>query len=256
MSRPIRIVITVMSFALLGSILLNLFIFYQARNIYRRLLETRLNPVPMVLPSIDVPTSSPESATRRVVFLGDSRIAEWSEFPGIDGVVSFNLGRGGDTTAMALLRLDPEVLAYNPDVVVLQIGINDLKAIGVLPGRATEIVDAARRNIDELIDRLRRRGVKVVVLTIFPPGRFRFPQRLVWSDAISDAVAEVNEFLRGRAGRGVTVIDCDPLLSVDGRLDARFERDALHLNPAGYAALSDHVRAALSSAAFRSADAE
>ncbi len=245
-----------MASALLGSILLNLFIFHQARNTYRRLLETRLNPVPMVLPSIDVPTPDPESATRRMIFLGDSRIAEWSKFPRLDGVISFNLGRSGDTTAMALLRLDPEVLAYNPDVVVLQIGINDLKAIGVLPGRASEIVEAAGRNIDKIIDRLRRRGVKVVVLTIFPPGRVRFPQRLLWSEAIPAAVAELNEHLRSRAGRGVTVIDCDPLLSVGGRLDARFERNAIHLNTAGYAALSEHVRAALSSAAFRGGDAE
>src|SRR5262249_49551654 len=149
-------------------------------------------------------------------------------------------------TAQLLLRLDQDVLQLRPAVAVLALGGNDLTSIGVLPEREKEIVEACTKNLLEAADRMHARGIHVVLLTVFPVGQVGLSRRPVWSAATLAAVAEVNRALRAAKGPGLTVVDCDPVLAVDGRLNpAYYAADRWHVNAAGYQALNEHLRPVL-----------
>ena len=222
---------------LVASAVLNAVLFGVALRSYRIATQVRLDPTGEFSRSDGSRPPPPAPGEKRIVYLGDSRIEAWQELPQVPGAQSVNRGRGGQTTAMAQLRLQEDVLALDPDVVVLQIGINDLKAIGILPDRAAEIVEQAGRHVANIVERLRRRNVEVLVLTVFPIGDVDLLRRPFWSPAIAEAVKELNERIRGLAGTGVTVVDCDGVLGEAGRIRESFERDWLHVNRAGYAAL-------------------
>lgn len=186
---------------------------------------------------VNAALGAPDSAVARIVFFGDSRIEMWGGLPSVPGAAAVNRGCGGETTAQLLLRLERDVIALAPRVVVIQAGINDLKEIGLFRDRERPIAEGCMDRLDTLVARLRARDIEVVALTVFPVGRIPLARRTIWSDRTRAAVAAVNDHLRAIAGPGVTVVDCDPLLAKGDRLDPRYELDALHLNAAGYRAL-------------------
>jgi len=176
-----------------------------------------------------------------VVFVGDSRIEQWEPPPAPDGCQVVNRGAGGETTTQVLLRLERDVVRLDPAVVVVQAGINDLKGIGVLPERAEEIITTCTQNLRTIVARLRERGVRVVVLTVLPVGPIDLARRPLWSDATLAGVSRVNDAIRGMKAPGITVVDCDPLMAVDGRMNPAYARDAFHLTRDGYQALNGTV---------------
>jgi lysophospholipase L1-like esterase len=189
----------------------------------------------------------PRPGVVRVVFAGDSDIALWDPLPNVPGCELVNRG-AADTSAQLRLRLEQDVLGLRPGVAVLTVGGNDLESLGKLPGQEQEVIAACKENIRAIVDRLRRRGVAVVLLTITPLGRPPLAGRFLWSDATYAAVAEVNETLRGLAGPGVTVLDCDPVLKVNGERNQAYARDWEHLNADGYRALNRLLEPALAAA--------
>ena len=83
-------------------------------------------------------------ATSRVVFLGDSithghRLSAEVAYPhrvGLAlGIPVVNAGISGDTTAGGLARLDRDVLAHRPRLVVVALGVNDVHATDPRAGR-------------------------------------------------------------------------------------------------------------------------
>lgn len=84
-------------------------------------------------------------------------------------VVVHNAGIGDTTTRDAVARLDRDVRPFHPALVVVQFGIND-SWIDVDQGRTRPRLTRAeyRRNLRTIIDRLRRDGSEVVVMTPNP----------------------------------------------------------------------------------------
>jgi len=64
-----------------------------------------------------------------VVFFGDSRAYDWPAPSGLEGLEFVNRGIGNQTTAQVLGRFEAHIAPLHPQVVVLQVGINDLKLI-------------------------------------------------------------------------------------------------------------------------------
>lgn len=185
----------------------------------------------------------PRGAAARVLLFGDSRIAEWRPTFERQGIEIVNRGNPGETTAQALLRLERDVLSLDPEIVVIQSGINDLKAIGVFPERAAEIEASCARGLRTLVGRLTERGVRVVFLTIFPVAPVSWERSLVWSDETIDAADRINrEWIKAGAAN-VAVVDCDRVLRMPGSPYIRpdMSRDELHLNARGYAAIDMRV---------------
>jgi lysophospholipase L1-like esterase len=76
-----------------------------------------------------------------------------------------NAGVPGDTSARALQRLERDVLAYSPDVVLITLGGNDLKN-----GIAR---DTAFENLKMIVNQIHNRGGRVIVGGLHIPFRDR-----------------------------------------------------------------------------------
>ena len=226
---------------LLGSLALNAGLAYIAWKEYRGGQRLRLTPVDREHFETANHALEPAGDRPRVILFGDSRIHQWIPSPAVQGAQVVNRGIGGETTAQCLLRLDRDVLALNPDVVVLQLGINDLKTIGLFPDREDEIVADCRRNLREIVRRVEEAGARPVVLTIFPVGQVGWLRSPFWSAKTEQAIDSINHEIVGQADLGLSVVDCDEIFRSGGRMDQAFSRDTLHLNRRGYKALNDRV---------------
>lgn len=116
--------------------------------------------------SPDVDRTMPTSGTRVIAF-GDSLVEGVGASPG-RGLVwllstrmrraILNAGRRGDTTAAALARLDRDVLARDPRVVIVVLGGNDL--IRGVPR------DQTLENMSQIVERIRARGAGVILAPV------------------------------------------------------------------------------------------
>lgn len=191
------------------------------------------------------PVTDAEAPRPRVMLFGDSRIAGWNPLPAVPGGSVIVRGRPGETTSYARLRLARDLAAVRPDVVVLQTGVNDLKAIGVFPRRAREIADATEANLRAMLETIDDGTRRVVLMTILPPARRDLLHRILWSGDVEGAVRDVNERLRALGGDRLTLFDGAPVLAPGGAVEPRYAADTLHLNAAGYAALDAAIEPVL-----------
>ncbi len=179
---------------------------------------------------------------RPVLFVGSSSIRLWTnlaatfpEWPVI------NRGFGGSTMADLLQCQDRLVTPYDPRLIVVYEGDNDLSN-----GTA---VDAVVGHFRQFLERLEwdLPGTPVILLAVKPS-----PSR----KALLPQQRELNARIAGLAGdyRGVTFVDTfTPMLDAQGEPDARwFQSDGLHLNLEGYARWIPAVRAAMESGLARS----
>lgn len=235
---------------LTGSIGLNVILVKRGIREFRATQNLRLDPLAANrFEKANRELGAPDEDRPRLVLLGDSRIAQWDPLPAVEPAEVVGRGVGGETTAQVALRTRRDAIDLGARVVVIQAGINDLKTIGVAPGRAKALEETTYGNLERISRELSGAGVRVFLLTIFPPGKVDLGRRLIWSDEIEKSVERVNARLRDLEIPGVEVIDCDPVLAGEGRLAPEFSADTLHLNTAGYralgAALEKKLKAAL-----------
>ncbi|MCB0007298.1 MAG: SGNH/GDSL hydrolase family protein, partial [Anaerolineales bacterium] len=151
-----------------------------------------------------------------------------------------NLGIGAQTSAQVLLRYEAHVAPLEPDIIVLQVGINDLKTIPLFPERREELVTDCQDNIAAIVTKARADGALVILSTVFPAGDVPLQRRPFWSAGIDAAIVEVNAFLQTLADDHILVFDSYSLLADDeGSLSSDYARDELHLNSAGYERLNE-----------------
>lgn len=85
-----------------------------------------------------------------------------------------NSGVGGNTSSMAKARFEKDVLAHQPDVVIIQLGTNDA-AVDVWknpPATAPRVpIDVYEQNLREFITKLKAQKAKVILVTM-PPTRW------------------------------------------------------------------------------------
>ena len=188
-----------------------------------------------------------EAPTTPVVFLGDSitqgltghgdRLTRPAGTRAIDRVLgsadataAVSLGLSGDRTEHLLFRIErPAFRALSPRVVVLQIGVNDVRSAG-RTGR--ELADG----IERILARLHtlHPSVHVIVCGPFPTGPTR-------DDPFRRRIDDAHALLRDRAeawdSERVTLLDLRPLfLREDGTPNERLARDHVHVTGAGYEA--------------------
>jgi lysophospholipase L1-like esterase len=177
---------------------------------------------------VDLPRAAAPTGGTTIVAFGDSLVAGRGASPGHDfvsvlsrraGVPIINAGRSGDTTAAALARLETDVLARNPRIVIVLLGGNDFLR-RVPPERAFE-------NLGAIVGRIRARGAAVILVGV-SVGLF------------SDPYAERYEALARRTSSGLVPDILDGLM---GR--SSLMADSIHPNDRGYALVADRVEPVL-----------
>jgi lysophospholipase L1-like esterase len=159
-----------------------------------------------------------------VVLLGDSITQGWGEdfsawFPGMKIA---NRGISGDTSRGVLIRLQEDVLALEPQAVVLLVGTNDLEE------KASPETIAA--NLKLILAKLTRLKMPIVLCQVFPSSASK--------SRPADQIKRINQLyadaVKGNAQ--VTLVETWPLFAdaSGDAIPAEFP-DLLHPNMAGYA---------------------
>jgi lysophospholipase L1-like esterase len=163
----------------------------------------------------------------RIAMLGDS-LTEYNVWTSIDPEAEvINFGLSGDTTGGMKYRLGRVVLA-NPDLIILQAGINDLSQ-----GREpSEIVEGHQTIWKSLSDKLPK--LKILVCSLAPLNERMFG----WPTATlrNARVLRTNELLCEAAKKaGWDWLDLyGPLSDESGSLPERFTDDGVHLTAPAY----------------------
>ncbi len=235
---------TILSIALLlvlgSSIILNILLFSRAKQYYRELNQTRLDPLGLNDHPIDAQPVTNTKQTR-VVFFGDSRAASWIA-PNLNQYEFINLGIGSQTSVQTFQRFTYHVSSLKPKIIIIQVGVNDLKTIALFPERRNAIVANCQANIKRIVDESRNLGAVVIVTTIFPVGEVPLERKPFWSDDISRAIKEVNAYIATLAEEKIIVFDTFPILGdIQGMILPKYSSDELHLNAQGYEILNQNL---------------
>src|ERR1043166_6424144 len=165
-----------------------------------------------------------DSRGANLIAFGDSLTAGYGAQPGEDypsrlsallGAPVINAGVSGDTTASALARVDNDVLARDPRLVLVGLGGNDF--LGGVPIATTEA------NLREIVRKVEGAGAMVVLLGL------RLPSLTADYESMYERVAkEEGCLLVPRILRGILN-------------DASMKSDAIHPNARGYALMVERV---------------
>jgi lysophospholipase L1-like esterase len=223
-----------------GSSFFNFLLYNQAKKYYFELNQTRLDPLGLSYypaNSKEVPRAQPSL----VVFFGDSRAASWTA-PNISGYEFINRGIDAQTSVQTIDRFSYHVRPLKPDVVIVQVGINDLKTIALFPERREPIVANCQANIKRIIEESKNLGAVVIVTTIFPVGNVPLVRKPFWSDEIDRSIKEVNAYIATLADDQTIVFDAFSILSnSQGLMLEKYGADELHLNEQGYVILNEKL---------------
>ena len=232
-----KIVILGFSIIFLSSITLNALLYRELRKYYTQLYAVELDPLGFSHFEEEVVAQTNGKST--VVFFGDSRAAQWSA-PQLEDYMFINRGIGNQTSTQVLLRFEEHIEPLKPELVVIQVCINDLKTIPLFPDRKQEIITTCEENIELLVQKTLDLDATVILTTVFPTsGNVPLARRLVWSNDIYDAIREVNRFILSLKDEEVIIFDTASILSDrKGHTKPEYVYDLLHVNDDGYAALN------------------
>ncbi len=168
------------------------------------------------------------TAGRQIIFFGDSLVSGRGASPGRDlvsqltdriGTTIINAGRSGDTTESAVARLDRDVLARDPRVVIVLLGGNDY--LRKVPR------DRMFANLRRIVEGIRAKGAGVVLVGINPG---------VLTDPFDSGFEEI-------ARRTQSVFVPDVLDGILGNSDLM--SDPIHPNDRGYAMMAARIEDAV-----------
>jgi len=165
-----------------------------------------------------------DSRGANVIAFGDSLTAGYGAQPGEDypsrlsaliGQPVINAGVSGDTTQSALARLDADVLAKDPRIVIVGLGGNDF--LNSIPIAATET------NLRTIAQKIEGAGAMVVLLG------FRFPSFNADYEAMYERIAKDEHCL------------LVPRITRNILNDPTRKSDAIHPNARGYQLMAERV---------------
>lgn len=135
----------------------------------------------------------PKPRERRVVFLGNSITEGWVRADSAFFKNNHFIGRGisGQTSVQTLIRFRQDVLSLNPQIVVINIGTND-----IAENTGPYNPDFTFGNIQSMVEIAQANKVKVVLSSILPATKF------AWRAALGDRSGQIvalNERLKAYA---------------------------------------------------------
>lgn len=179
----------------------------------------------------DLEQPSPKGS---VVFVGSSSIRLWQTLASdMAPIPVVHRGFGGSRLFDAIYYSDELISKHEPSLVVVFSGSNDIA--GEHPKSATEVRDLFR----QLVQRLRWQDPQLTICNIAITPTLAREQHI-------PIVNEANRLIRLDCEADPKLAFVDPsidLVDSSGRPDAQwFQKDRLHLNAAGYAVWTKHIR--------------
>jgi lysophospholipase L1-like esterase len=186
---------------------------------------------------------APADDEARVVFLGDSITAGWSDaMPTFfEGRPYIERGIGGQTTPQMLARFRADVVELEPAAVVILAGTNDI-AGNTGPVTNKMIQD----NLASMAEIATANDIRVILASILPASDYP------WSPGLQPAgrIAAINSWIRSYAAEnGHLYLDYYSALVNDaGGMQAAYTTDGVHVNAAGYAVMAGLAEASIAEA--------
>ena len=196
--------------------------------------------------SLNAELSPPAQGERRVVFFGDDATEFWGDgdsefFPGKPYV---NRGIAGQSSPQMLVRFRQDVVALNPEAVVIHGGMHDIAGLRV-PGTRAMISE----HFESMVDLAIANGIAVVLASLLPFCECGSPLAPFLSRG---KIFGLNDWLEEYAeSRGLVYLNYYPAL-VSGRdFDRSLTIDGVLPNAAGYEVMAplaeEAIRRALAS---------
>jgi lysophospholipase L1-like esterase len=190
----------------------------------------------------DAQLAAPSKGEDRVVFMGDSITDGWNNpqfggfFPGKPYV---NRGISGQTTPQMLIRFRPDVIALQPEVVVILAGTNDLA------GNTGPIsVEETEGNLATMAELAKAHGIRVVLSSVMPvsdaianPKGGTFLQT---ARRAPEKILAVNQWMKKYADEnGCVYLDYfNAMVDEKGAFKTELTYDGLHPNGQGYTVMA------------------
>ena len=177
---------------------------------------------------------------KRVVFLGNSIFEGWirlrPEF--FAGKPYYDRGISGQTTPQMLLRFYEDVLALDPDVLVLKAGINDI-AQNTGPYNPLQTLN----NIKAIAQLARVNNIKVILCSVLPASDFRWRPGLEPGDKVIALNNAIRDFAKTE---GFYYLDLYSAVVDDKKgMKAEYANDGVHPTVEGYKVLEPLVEDAI-----------
>ena len=239
--RILLIVTAILTLLLTISVVLNLVLFRYANRYYLQLNGTRLDPLGVIFyEPADPPENELSQQKMKAVFFGDSRAYQWPQPQDLNQFIFLNRGIGAQTSTQVVERYERHISPLQPDILIIQVCINDLKTIPLYPHLKRQIIDNCKANLKQIVDESRNQGTEVILTTIFPLGELPIERRSFWSDEVAKAVVEVNEYINKLRNEDIIIYDTTAILAdQSGQVRAEYSYDFLHLNENGYQVLNE-----------------
>lgn len=170
---------------------------------------------------------------KKIVFIGDS-ITECFDlkkhFPSFNIV---NEGLSGNTTIDILNRLDKSLYQYQPDVIFLLIGTNDLELTNLTPDEVITNIKKIVRNIKEEL-----KDIDLYLQSIYPVDYNIKPFSV--GKRKNEDIVYINEEIKKI--EGITYIDMHTILKNDvGKLSSIYTYDGIHMSETGYKTIKEKL---------------
>lgn len=231
-----RVLVSILSVMALTAVIVCVKSLSLARDFYRQSLEAQhLQTVELL-----------GNDNGKVVFLGDSRISQWSQH---DAFSARYIGYPGASSHQIASQFDTGLLGKSTSVVIVEAGVNDLRLAGMAPERVQELVGESYGSLQELVMLLAAHVDQVLLLTVFPTSEPSFMRSVVWGEEVQQGVDLLNDSLQNAVWpANVQVVDCDVALLPLGQM---VFVDTLHLTESGYDALNALLEPLLLTAASK-----
>lgn len=165
-----------------------------------------------------------------IAFVGDSITQDFPVHDYFSGMLVYNRGIGGDTTAGLLTRLTESIFELRPHTVVLLIGTNDFALLNAKPDQVSDNIAKIVAEIKAVLPK-----TNVIVESIYPvnPTMDRFSV----GNRSNRIIFETNRLLQHLSD--VRYVDLTELLTNEvGDLKPEYTVEGLHINQIGYAMIA------------------
>ena len=183
---------------------------------------------------------------RSIVIVGDSRAQHWNTQGDFWRKWEiFNLGHSGSTSAQTNLIQEKIEVEGIANVVLICVGINDLKALYFFENTKQQITNALVGNIKILANKHALAGSDIIICNVFPEGRNGGIRRLVWASDMQQIIESVNQDLFSVCQQNnYQYLDAYSIVMAGKKstpAKSEYYKDFLHLNDNGYAVLNDEL---------------